>query len=373
MRAVILERARRLAIRDREIPQPGPGELLIEVEGCAIAERDLDAWYTGTGVLPRVPGSEIVGRVASAPEDQSPRIVPLFGARSTHFAPGTRVVVSPFLERAAESPGLSGGFSGDGGSTVSGSRARGRRGWQEPRGGDGGVIGIDRDGGFQQFLVVPAQQCHSVPPEAPLHALLCVPALAEAVSLLDELQVEEDETVLIVGAEGVGACAAIAAAARGAIPILVDTNEARLEQVAAAGVENRINPFRTSVPDELEWMTLNGESTVDAVLESTGEKEALPGLLAVVGAGSRIGFVRPIDVEYSVATLVDNGLHMVGLGTLLPAIEPAVEIALGTEVATLIAATFTLEEIVERMGSLAASRRSLVKAAVLMDPIDRQE
>lgn len=353
MRAVVLERPRRLVVREREIPTPGAGELLLKVEGCAIGERDLDSWFYGTGKIPRVPGCEIVGRVVSSDSVSSDKIVPFFGPRTGSLDSGDRVVVCPYL---STDPPFGETSFGDGGRAAT-HRTAGTD--------DGGVIGFDRDGGWQEYMVLPADQCYRVSEEWPLLSLLCVPALAEAVSFLEELAVAEGETVLIAGAEGLGVLTAVAAMARGAIPILVDTSEARLEQAAAVGIDNRINPFRSSVPDELEWMTPGGSGWVDALVETTGQKEALPGMLSVVGSGSRLGFVRPIDFEYSVATLVDSGLRMVGLGTLLPAVESAIEILSGTEVGPLVSATFSVVELPERMSGLAASRHAIVKSAVV--------
>ncbi len=75
-----------LVLRERPIPQPGPGEILIEIEACGVCRTDL---HVVDGELPHpklpiVPGHEIVGRVASV------------GLDVTGFARGERVGV-PWL------------------------------------------------------------------------------------------------------------------------------------------------------------------------------------------------------------------------------------------------------------------------------------
>ena len=75
-----------LVLRERPIPQPGPGEILIEIEACGVCRTDL---HVVDGELPHprlpiVPGHEIVGRVAVA------------GSDVTSFARGERVGV-PWL------------------------------------------------------------------------------------------------------------------------------------------------------------------------------------------------------------------------------------------------------------------------------------
>jgi alcohol dehydrogenase, propanol-preferring len=87
MRAMVLERARSsLVLRERAVPVPRPGEILIAVSACGVCRTDLhvvDGELAGPK-LPLVPGHEIVGRVAATGED------------ATGFAPGQRVGV-PWL------------------------------------------------------------------------------------------------------------------------------------------------------------------------------------------------------------------------------------------------------------------------------------
>jgi propanol-preferring alcohol dehydrogenase len=70
MRAAVLHHpapiaSRPLAIEDRPIPQPGPGEVLLKVEACGVCRTDL---HITAGELPPLhdaitPGHQIVGRV----------------------------------------------------------------------------------------------------------------------------------------------------------------------------------------------------------------------------------------------------------------------------------------------------------------------
>jgi len=70
MRAMQLDRpGARLRMVERPIPEPGPGELLIEIAACGICRTDLHiADGDLKGPLPVVPGHEIVGRVAGTGE-----------------------------------------------------------------------------------------------------------------------------------------------------------------------------------------------------------------------------------------------------------------------------------------------------------------
>jgi alcohol dehydrogenase, propanol-preferring len=87
MRAMVLDAKRRpLAMRERPVPAPGEGEILIAVSACGVCRTDLhvvDGDLTQPK-LPLVPGHEIVGRVAAV------------GAGVSGFESGERVGV-PWL------------------------------------------------------------------------------------------------------------------------------------------------------------------------------------------------------------------------------------------------------------------------------------
>ena len=347
MRAIVLERARRLRIEEREVPSPAPGELLLKVEACALGGRDYESWYHGLGKLPRVPGSEIVGTVEALGNAASPshpsgssaspdsgteeaKIIPIFRRGYDSIADGSRVVVSPYLQSRENT-------------------------LQE-------VVGYDRDGGLQEYMCLPVEHCFEVEADRDIRGLACVPAFAEALAYLDELAVEAGEVVVVSGAEGIGVLTAMAANLRGATAVLVDPKQARLEQASEIGIPYVVNPFRSSVPDELGWITPTG--IADVVVETTGNRDALPGLFAILGPGSRLGFVHGMEYDISIATLVDFGLRLVGLGSLLPNFREAIELTRGTEVAKAVSLTLPLEELPDRMMSIARSREAVLKAVV---------
>ena len=74
MRAMVLDApGSPLVMRDRPVPQPGAGEILVEVAACGVCRTDL---HVVDGELPHpklpiVPGHEIVGRVAAIGTDVS--------------------------------------------------------------------------------------------------------------------------------------------------------------------------------------------------------------------------------------------------------------------------------------------------------------
>ena len=67
MRAMVLESSRtRLVLQSRATPEPGPGQILVQIRACGVCRTDL---HVCDGELPHtkfpiVPGHEIIGVVA---------------------------------------------------------------------------------------------------------------------------------------------------------------------------------------------------------------------------------------------------------------------------------------------------------------------
>ena len=94
MRAMVLEQPRNaLSLRERPVPSPGAGEILVAVAACGVCRTDLHVvdGELEHPKLPIVPGHEIVGRVAA------------IGAGVDGFALGERVGV-PWLGATSDLP-----------------------------------------------------------------------------------------------------------------------------------------------------------------------------------------------------------------------------------------------------------------------------
>jgi threonine dehydrogenase-like Zn-dependent dehydrogenase len=81
VRALLLERDLSLRVGERELPEPAPGELLVQVDWAGVCGSDLHVLRTGDWVTdwPATLGHELTGRVTASPGGE--------------LAAGTRVVV----------------------------------------------------------------------------------------------------------------------------------------------------------------------------------------------------------------------------------------------------------------------------------------
>ena len=147
MRAMALEKpGTALVMRERPVPSPGRGEILIEIAACGVCRTDL---HVVDGELPDlrlpiVPGHEIVGNVAAS------------GESVAGFAPGARVGVPWLGATCGVCP-----YCRDGRENLC----------DNPL-----FTGYTRDGGYATHAVADARFCFPLPEEgdaAALAPLLC--------------------------------------------------------------------------------------------------------------------------------------------------------------------------------------------------------
>src|SRR6056297_3204661 len=156
MRAMVLEQTGRiepdgepLKLREIETPHPGRGEVLIRVHACAVCHTELDQIEGRVATpLPRVLGHEVVGTVVES------------GAGVGHAADGQRVGV-----------GWIGSACGD---------CKWCRRGDENLCPDFKATGRNIDGGYAEFMCVPAGFVHAVPEQlsdAEAAPMLCAGAI----------------------------------------------------------------------------------------------------------------------------------------------------------------------------------------------------
>ncbi len=122
-----------LEIVEREVPEPGPGQVRIEVRACGVCHSDalvVEGSWPGIP-YPRIPGHEVAG------------VVDALGAGVTEWRKGQRVGV-----------GWHGGHDG----TCRECRRGDFRNCRNQK-----IAGISYDGGYQQFMVAPAEALVPIP------------------------------------------------------------------------------------------------------------------------------------------------------------------------------------------------------------------
>lgn len=234
---------------DVPLPVPGPEDVLVRVGAAGINNTDINTrigWYSSSvrgatderdgpaadlGLVhgwmgtpqqfPRIQGADVCGRIIAA----GPAVV---AARL-----GERVLVQCSLRSL-------------------------KRGDVMP------FLGSERDGGFAQYVAVPAADAfavHSALSDAELASFPCAYGTAE--NLLARCRVEPGERVLVTGASGgVGSAAVQLAARRGAIVVAIAGPD-KAAQVRALGASQVIARGENLIP-------LVGGESIDAVIDVVG-------------------------------------------------------------------------------------------------------
>jgi threonine 3-dehydrogenase len=258
-------------------PEAGPGEVKIRVLRTGICGTDLhieswDEWAAGAVNAPLVPGHEFVGEVVAV------------GA-------GVRDIrVSDLV-------------SGEG-HIVCGMCRNCRAGRRHLCIRTSGV-GVNRDGAFAEFVVLPESNVwvHRDLPDLPdwLDIAAIFDPFGNAVhTALSFPLVGED--VLITGAGPIGLMAAAVARHAGArFVVITDVREPRLELARRMGVDVAVNVATSSIAETQRRLgMLEG---FDVALEMSGHPSALPDILANLNHGGRIAVLglpsAPIEIDWA--------------------------------------------------------------------------
>jgi 2-desacetyl-2-hydroxyethyl bacteriochlorophyllide A dehydrogenase len=133
----------------------------------------------------------------------------------------------------------------------------------------GAMIGKYRDGGFAEYIVVPARSVFRLPPEIPFtHGAIMMCSSATSLHALNKARLKPGETVAVFGIGGLGMSAIQLAKAMGAAQILaVDISEAKLNLAEKLGA----TPINAQSSDPVrKVVSLTGGRGVDVALELIG-------------------------------------------------------------------------------------------------------
>jgi threonine 3-dehydrogenase len=250
-----------LELREVERPTIGPSDVLIRVTHAAICGTDLhieewDDWAASNVHPPVIVGHEFVGTIVDT------------GDQVTSLDVGTRVAGEGHL--------------------VCGRCRNCRAGHAHLCRATVGV-GIHRDGGFAEYVSLPATNAYPVPDHVPDEVAAVLDPLGNAVhTALSFDLVGED--VLITGAGPIGQMAAAVCRHAGARHVVItDLSTERLATAAEMGATRAVpvgGPSLESVMEELE-MT----EGFDIALEMSGSPDALDDILRVTTHGADVGLL----------------------------------------------------------------------------------
>ena len=282
MKAMVLhEFGKPLRLEERPIPQIAPDEVLIRVKACGTGLTL--RWFrrgerAGGGTLPRITGHEVGGIVEKA------------GSLVTECKPGDRVTVSFYL------------FCGYCKFCVTGHETL----CENLR----GHIGIDIDGGYAEYMKVPARNVVLIPDGVGFaEAGITADAIATPWHVARErARIKPNDNVLVVGAGGgVGIHMVQVAKVFGARVIGTDVSDDKLAVVKQFGADEVINVKGKNMAEEVKKLT--GGRGVDSAIDFVGMKDTLEGAigsLAVAGTLVVVGVWPGTKIEVNPRDLINE-------------------------------------------------------------------
>lgn len=318
MKALVYEGPGLLELHTIPDPEPGPGEVLLDVLAAGVCGTDHHIVAGELGVAPgTVPGHEICGRIAA------------LGSGVEGWEPGMHVV-SYGQVTCDTCPAC-----------LSGHQNR----CKSPQG-----FGMARQGGFAQRISVPAR-CITPLPETVSDAVGAIATDAVATpfhALVSVGRIRPGESVVVIGTGGLGMHAVLLARMAGAGRIVgVDPSPGARDAALEAGADTVFDPSAEEDPARALRSFARGTT------------------LAVELVG------RADSVELGLATLAPGGrLVVVGVGNERPRLPPLIRF-IGTEVSVHGSFGSTLAEIETVLGLIAAGRLDVSRSVGRVIPLEK--
>ncbi len=270
-----------------EVPESkvGPDDVKIKIHKTAICGTDLhiynwDEWSQKTIQTPRIIGHEYVGQIAELGENVKGWEIGQMVSGEGHIVCG----------RCRNCLAGNGHLCKD---TVG--------------------VGVNRDGAFAEYLVIPQENVRPCEPGVPLEMYSIFDPFGNAVHTALSFDLT-GEDVLITGAGPIGIMAAAVCKHVGARRVVItDINDTRLELAEKLGIQYRVNTAKEDLSAVMEG--LNIREGFDVGLEMSGSEIALNTMIDHMIHGGRIALLGLLksDAKIDWSKVIFNGLTIKGI------------------------------------------------------------
>jgi 2-desacetyl-2-hydroxyethyl bacteriochlorophyllide A dehydrogenase len=281
MKAAVLEAVKKITVRT-DVAQPAIGsrDVLVRAKACGICGTDVHIWEGDFfPTFPLIPGHEVAGEIAEV------------GAEVHDLAVGDRVMVDPTVTCEECHFCMI-------------NRQNHCLAWN--------AVGVTRDGGFAEYVRVPAKNCYRFEKVSFGEAAFCEP-LACVVFGQDRARIDIGSEVLILGAGPIGQLHLQACRANGASAVtVVDVVESKLDLARQHGAAEVV-VARADLEARLKKIARYG---FDVVIDATGVAAVMQNSLKYVKNGGKylvFGVCGPHDtIEISPFEIYRRDLEIIG-------------------------------------------------------------
>lgn len=275
MKAAVWDTAGSIQVVDKVLPELESGWVRLEVASCGICGSDLHDYRRRAGVAGRTPGHEVAGYVSEAGESA--------------FPVGTLAALEPIESCGHCSCCRSGHYN----------RCAGVE-----------LFGIDRSGGFAEYVDVPAKRLHPLPADLDIGIAALAEPLAVAVRAVRLARMDLGARVAVLGGGTIGLLSVAAARAGGAGSIHVTARHPHQAELARAlGADE-------TFADIDSMHAVVGDRAYDVVLETVGgHAHTIREGVRVADAGATIVMVGVFDDETPLPALEFLGKELTLVGS----------------------------------------------------------
>ena len=346
MKAAVFERAGRIVLREKAVPDVGPTDALMRITTTTICGTDV---HILKGEYPVVAGLTIGHEPVG--------VIEKLGSAVTGYTEGQRVVAGAITPCGQCSPCLDGHHSQCGGKLMGG--------WR---------FGNTIDGCQAEYVLVPDAMANLAPVPDGLsdeQVLMCPDIMSTGFSGAESGRVRIGDTVAVFAQGPIGLCATAGARLMGATTVIgVDTVPARLEAARRLGADHVVD-FRAEDPVEAVMRLTDGRG-VDVAIEALGTQATFEACLRVLRPG---GTLSSLGVYASDLT-IPLGAFAAGLGdhrivtTLCPGGKERMRRLMGViasgrvDLRPMVTHRFKLDQIEEAYELFARQRDGVLKVAL---------
>ncbi len=299
-RALRLDANHRLWIEEQPIPQAGEGEVLVRVRANGICGSDIH--FYERGVLgpfvvrqPYTPGHEAAGEIVA------------LGAGVRDRQVGQAVAIEPGIPCRRCRFCKMGRYN------------------QCPQVVFMSVPGVD--GTFRDYVTLPADFAHPMPPGMTWEQGACIEPTAVAVHAINRAQIAPGATVAVLGVGPIGLLVVQTALAVGAGKVLaLDRQEMRLALAQKLGAI----PINIIAEEPLQGVLSRTDGQgVDFTFEAAGHSSATalaPEITATAGVIVQVGWPEIERVPYKIETILAKELDVRGINRYANAFPPALSL-----------------------------------------------
>ncbi|HEV8025022.1 MAG TPA: NAD(P)-dependent alcohol dehydrogenase [Candidatus Nanopelagicales bacterium] len=310
-RVSVLDTDLTLRIEEREIPEPGSDEVLVQVKSVGVCGSDIHYFEHGRIADFIVEQPLVLGHEASG-------VVSAVGSNVTDLEVGTTVAMEPGVPCGRCKECRAGRYN----------LCPDVQFFATP----------PIDGAFCEYVLLPRDFVHPVPSHVSFDAAALVEPLSVGVWACQKANVSLGTRVLITGGGPIGAICALVARARGANVVAVtDVNGDRRAQVEKLGFP-AIDPMNDDIPE------------ADVLLECSGAAPAIDqGIRALAPAGTAvlIGMAPTDTVAIPVGAIQGKEIWLTGTFRYANTYPDAVELVASgrVDLDAIVSGSYSLEEV----------------------------